>query len=150
MRIQKAHILNYVRHLQEEERSIGTIEKYRRDILSFLLYSANRAVDKQLVADWKEQLVSEGYSPKTVNSMLAAVHGFLRFLGFEGCQVKYLKVQRKLFREPERDLNRDEYERLISAAEAHGKHRLSLLIETICATGKAVAFNSTCINRTVQ
>ena len=41
-----------------------------------------------------------GYAPATVNSMLAAVNTLFRFQGWEECRVKFLKIQKRLFREP--------------------------------------------------
>ena len=61
------------------------------------------------------------------------------FLGWEGCKVKHLKVQRRLFREPGKELTREEYERLVIAARISGKARLALLLEAICATGIRVS-----------
>ena len=71
--------------------------------------------------------------------MLAAVHGFLAFLGFTGCKVKYLKIQRRVFRETGRELDKGDYEKLVAMAESRGRHRLALLMETICATGIRVS-----------
>ena len=48
-------------------------------------------------------------------------------------------MQRRLFRSAERDLSREEYLRLIETAQAEGKERLALLMETICATGIRVS-----------
>ena len=50
-----------------------------------------------------------------------------------------MKLQRRLFREDRRELTREEYLRLIDAALSHGKERLALLMETICATGIRVS-----------
>ncbi len=133
------YILAFATYLRGEERASGTIEKYLRDVRGLALFAENRPVTKEIVAAWKEHLVSQGYAPVTINSMLAAVHGFFDFMGWEGCQVKYLKVQRRLFRDPERELDKSDYERLVNAAEQKGQHRLALLIETICATGIRVS-----------
>ncbi len=133
------HIEQYTKYLRQEERAAGTVEKYLRDVGFFSAFAEGRPVDKALVAAWKERLVSQNYAPKTVNSMLAAVHGFLDFLNWEGCRVRYLKVQRRLFRDPKRELTRQEYVRLVAAAEGQGRKRLSLLLETICATGIRVS-----------
>ena len=75
----------------------------------------------------------------TVNAMLAALNGFFRFLGRTDCRVKFLKIQRRLFREAGRELTRPEYERLHAAAQSRGQERLALLMETICATGIRVS-----------
>ena len=137
--IHTTHITAYTHHLQEAERSPGTIEKYLRDIHTFAAFADGQPVDKSLLAAWKEQLVSQEYAPKTINSMLAAVHGFLDFMEWESCKVKYLKVQRRIFRETERELTRADYDKLVVTAEERGKHRLALLFETICATGIRVS-----------
>lgn len=53
--------------------------------------------------------------------------------------VRFLRIQRRVFRDPTRDLGRDDYERLLQAAETSGNIRLKLLMETICATGIRVS-----------
>ena len=94
---------------------------------------------KELTAAWKEEMVARGYAPATVNAMLAAVNSLLVFLGQKECQVKFLKVQRRLFRDPARELTGEEYRRLLDTARARGRERLALLMEAICATGIRVS-----------
>ena len=53
--------------------------------------------------------------------------------------MKYLKIQRKLFRGAEKELTKGEYSCLLETANCLGKTRLALLIETICATGIRVS-----------
>ena len=60
-------------------------------------------------------------------------------MGWQDCRVNTLKLQRRLFREDRRELTREEYLRLLDAALSHGKERLALLMETICATGIRVS-----------
>ena len=132
-------ILSYKDYLYTEERSSGTIEKYLRDIRAFAHWLGHRALTKDAAAEWKEQLSIQGYAPVTINSMLAALNGLFRFLGREDCRVKFLKIQRRLFRETNRELTREEYSRLLSTAQAMGQKRLALLMETICATGIRVS-----------
>ena len=134
-----AQIDRYARYLRQEERSQGTIDKYLRDIRIFSAWLEDRDVTKETVAQWKEYLVEQKYAPVTVNSMLSSVNGFLRFVGWEECRVKFLRIQRRTFRDRSRDLNRDEYQRLLDTAEAKGQKRLALLMETICATGIRVS-----------
>lgn len=80
---------------------------------------------------WREQLLCEGHAPKTVNTMLAALHHFFIFAGWTDWRVRYLRVQRKVLREPRRELTRTEYTKLLSAEEKRGQARLALLIETL-------------------
>lgn len=71
--------------------------------------------------------------------MLAALNGLFRFMGWEDCRVKFLKIQRRLFRDPSRELSRAEYEHLLKTARERGQERLALLMEAICATGIRVS-----------
>ena len=102
------HLASYASFLRSEERSPGTIEKYTRDAEAFARWLAGGPVTRERAAAWREHLASAGYAPATVNSMLAAVNGLFRFLGWEECRVKYLKVQRRLFRDRSRELTRPE------------------------------------------
>lgn len=129
----------YEQYLKREERSIGTIEKYLRDVRAFVKWLAERPLSKEETAGWKEHLRDQGYAPVTVNSMLAALNGLCRFLGREDCRVKFLKIQRRLFREERQELTRQDYIRLLETAEIQGQKRLALLMKTICATGIRVS-----------
>ena len=98
-----------------------------------------RPVTGAAAADWKASLVSQGYRPSTVNTMLVGLNGFFQFMGWEGCKVRSLRLQRRLFREDSRELTREEYDRLTAAAHALGREQLALLMEAICATGIRVS-----------
>lgn len=129
----------FQQYLRQEGRSPGTIEKYLRDVRFFALWLDGRLVTGETAAGWREYLLSKQYAPVTINSMLAAVNSFFRFSGWNDCQIKFLKIQRKIFRESSRELSRADYERLLETAAALGKERLGLLLETICATGIRVS-----------
>ena len=49
--------------------------------------------------------------------------------------MKFLRLQHRLFREPERELSREEYNRLLAVAQSTGQERLALIMETICSSG---------------
>ena len=137
--IQSTQITQFAVHLQEDERSPGTIENYLRHVRAFSAWAGERPVTKELTAAWKEALVSHGYCAGTVNTMVVSLNRFFEFLGWKECQVKTLRVQRRMFREDSRELTRAEYTRLLDAARAMGRDRLVLLMETICATGIRVS-----------
>lgn len=128
----------YVLHLREEERADSTIEKYVRDLEALGRHLAGRPVTKAALIGWKEEL-TQRHAPATVNSMIAAVNGFLRFMGWRECAVKLLNIQKSLFCDESRELTRSEYTRLVRAAEQDGNQRLSLVLQTICATGIRVS-----------
>ena len=129
----------YNAHLRGEERSAGTVENYLRHVRTFAAWAGGRPVTRELAAEWKVHLLTQDYAPVTINAMLAALNGFFHFLGRDDCQVKFLKVQRRLFRDAGRELTRPEYERLLAAAQSRGQERLALLMEAICATGIRVS-----------
>lgn len=83
--------------------------------------------------------VPTSHAPATVNSILAVVNGFFRFMGWKDIAVKLLKIQKALFCDERRELTRAEYARLVSAAQKVGNERLSLVMQTICATGTRVS-----------
>ena len=137
-RLTQEQITAYGRYLRREERAPGTIEKYLRDVRAFAVWLDGRAATQELAAAWKEHLLATGHSPGTVNSMLAALNGLFRFLDWD-IRIKFLKIQRRMFRDQSRELTREEYDLLVSTARAGGKERLALLMEAICATGVRVS-----------
>lgn len=126
-------------HLRERERGGSTVEKYLRDVGQFAAWLGGEEVSKESAARWKEHLLTRGRGAATVNGKLAALNAFLIFMGWEDCRVRSLRVQRRLFRDSARELTRDEYDRLLSAAHDLGRERLALLMEAICATGIRVS-----------
>ena len=129
----------YGRYLKREERAPATLEKYLRDVRAFACWLDGETVTKEAVTGWKERLLAERRAPSTVNTALSALNGLFRFLGWEECRALFVKVQRRLFRDPARELTRTDYDRLIATARELGRERLALLMETICATGVRVS-----------
>ena len=123
---------DYLRHDEREE---STIEAYLRSLTRFAEWADGRTITKELAMEWKAALSEAGYRPISVNAMLAAVNKFFTCMGREDCKVKYLKLQRQMFRKSEKDLSKEEYQRLVQAAHEKGDLRMELILETICATG---------------
>lgn len=132
-------IAAYGRCLKQEERTPATLEKYLRDVRAFAAWLDGRIVTKEAVTGWKEHLLTQRRAPSTVNAALSALNGLFRFLGWDECRARFVKVQRRLFRDPARELTRPDYDRLIATARELGRDRLALLMETICATGVRVS-----------
>lgn len=125
--------------LRSEERSGATQEKYLRDIRRFYEWLGGRAVTREIVAEWKEPLLSRRKSTATVNVALSALNSLFRFLDWSDCRTRFLKIQRSAFCDPSRELSRAEYSRLVSTAWQRGDEQLALILETICATGIRVS-----------
>ena len=132
-------ITEYLKALENEERAAATVEKYRRALLSFAAFLSGAAVTPEMIRLWKDDLRARNYVPSTINTYLAALNGFFHFCGWADCCARFLKIQRRLFRDSKQELTRAEYERLVAAAEAAGDRGLALLMETICSTGIRVS-----------
>lgn len=136
-KIYKETIEAFQAHLDREEKSGATQEKYIRDVRAFHGFAEGKPVTKELVRAWKESLVEKGYAVRSVNSMLASLNSFLAFVGWEDCCVRSLKLQRQTYCDGAQELTKKEYLRLLDAAK--GDERLRLLLETICGTGIRVS-----------
>ena len=126
----------FATYLRDREKSAGTTEKYCRDAAAFARFLGGRPATTEAGADWKAALLRAGYAPVTVNSMLSALNAFCRFMGWD-VRVRFVRIQRRLFREERRELSRAEYTRLLAAAQP--RPRVRLLLETICSTGIRVS-----------
>ena len=132
-------LISFKYQLRSEEREQSTIEKYIREVRFFMRWLAGRPVTAEAITNWKNYLRDEDYKPETINSKLSTLNKFFKFMGWQELRIKYLKIQRKLFRGTEKELTKEEYLRLLETANHLGKARLALLIETICATGIRVS-----------
>ena len=122
----------YYQYLLEEEKSKATIEKYLRDIKSFVEWNLNKDIDKSVVLSYKSYLL-EHYAITSVNSMLSSLNSFFSYMAWFELKVKVIKIQRQLFSSNEKELTKTEYERLLKAAQDQKKERLYLLMQTICS-----------------
>ena len=136
--IPTAMIEKYTAYLKENERSAATVARYAHALRALYAFAADVPLTKAALVAWKEQLAGL-YAPATVNTMLAAANGFVRFMGWPALTVRLLRIQRALFLDERRELTRAEYERLVRAAQQRQNERLALVIQTICATGIRVS-----------
>ena len=138
-KLDQADVAAYCRRLHAQERSAATIEKYARALRAFSAWlPEDREVDKERAMSYKTALTAR-YAPAGVNAALAALNGFFRFMGWQGCLLRPLRIQRRVYASKEKELSRDEYGRLVSAAERRGDGRLSLLLQLMAATGIRVS-----------
>lgn len=124
-------------YLIREEKSPATVEKYLRDASAFRAFAAGRTVTKELTVAYKRTLQERGYALRSINSMLASVNSLLGFLGRVDCKVKNLRCQRQIYCAEEKELTKEEYLRLLEAAQ--GRPQLNLVMQTICGTGIRVS-----------
>lgn len=80
-------------------------------------------------------MLEEKYATASVNSMIASLNAFLRFVGCSECCVKQLKVQRMVYCPAEKEISKEEYFRLVKTARNEGEEQLCLIMQTICSLG---------------
>ena len=130
----------YQTWLTHREYSPATVQKYTKALARFFADTgAGDTPDRETVAAWRDSLTAKGYTPATVNAMLAAVNDYQESIDNVAGKAKPLKRQRKIFADPGRELSRAEYFRLLNAARSTGNKRSQLLLETICSTGIRVS-----------
>lgn len=126
-------------NLKLEEKSNNTIEKYLRDIHAFWKFVGEQPVTKELAIQYKEHLLSDEYAVRSINSMIASLNSFFTFAGFGDMKIKTIKEQRQIYCPENKELTKEEYTRLLKAAESKGNQRLNLILQTICGTGIRVS-----------
>ncbi|GHU91069.1 tyrosine recombinase XerD [Clostridia bacterium] len=132
-------LADFAHHLKLAEKSEATITKYTRDVRKFAEYLGGEPVSKEAVIDYKAKLRADGRSATGINAVIAAINSFLNFLQLPDLKVKPFKVQRRQFRDSNREMTRDEYSRLLSTALNSGNKQLWLIMQAICSTGIRVS-----------
>ena len=133
------NLTGYATWLRDEEKSKGTIAKYTKDVSDFIVWLDGRELTKDELLCWKIFLCDKNIAPSTVNGKLASLNSLLRYVERADLSVKYLKVQRRVFRNPQREMTKKEFRRLLKAVEESGDVRLLLLMEAIACTGIRVS-----------
>lgn len=127
-------IAEFGKKLEGEEKAGATVEKYLRDVKAFAAWLNGKRPEKHDVVRYKEYLIG-AYAPSSVNSVLSSINKYFSFCGNENYRAKFIKVQRRIFIAEEKELTKEEYRRLLYAAERKGKKRLKLIMQSVCSTG---------------
>ena len=118
-------IEEYGQWLESCERSRETVKKYRHYLKQFKEFIGDGPVTKEVVLLWKADL-RERLTPVTINCVIAALNGFFKYCGCDGCESKFLKISKSSFYPERKELTKDEYGRLVKTAFANGNERLAL------------------------
>lgn len=127
----------YLNDLQTRGRTPETIRTYRRNLL--LLFEAlpeSRQLDRRTLARWRDTMLEQGYTPRTVNVRLASANGFLDYLGLRDYQLPMQLKPAEDDIQPE--LTRNEYLRLLSVARTLDKGRTYFMVKVFVILGLTV------------
>ena len=136
-RLSREQIDGYLKSLRARGCTPETIKSYRRNLSCFYQQlPADKTLDRETVARWRDRMLAHGYMPRTVNNRLTSANGLLGYLGlWEFQTASQLKLDEDNM-QPE--LTRNEYLRMLSAARALDKERAYLLIKVFALTGLTV------------
>jgi len=129
-------VQKFKEYLINEEKAFATVEKYIHDVLTFMNWLAGVEISKVLVVEYKSQLTMN-YAPASVNSIISSLNSFFEYNEWYDCKIKTLKIPKRIFANKEKDLTKEEYNRLLVAAQNNPK--LYYLMQTICSTGIRVS-----------
>ena len=124
--------------LENEEKSAATLDKYGREARYFAQWLGSQPLTHQAALQYKNDLLTR-FAASSVNSILAALNSFFRFIGREDCRVRQVRVQYQTYCPEDRELSVQEYAALVRTARQQGRVRIALLLQTICATGIRVS-----------
>ncbi len=130
--ITPALVESFRAHLVREEYSRHTVEKYLRDLRGYAGFLGTQNADSEATRCYKERLQSQSYALSSINSVLASLNAFFKFVKWTDCGTKLLKTQPSPFAPEDRSLSLTDYEKLLAAARVP-RHRL--MVETIAGTG---------------
>ena len=132
LRLTPADLETYLDSLSQQGRGRDTLATYRRNVHA--LYDElpeDKTVRPGTLDQWREELLEEGYSPRTVNVRISVANSLMAFLGRRDLQsVGALEVD-----DVQPELTRTEYLRLLTTARALDKERLYLLVKLFGCTG---------------
>ncbi len=109
-----------------------------RDVRKFFLYAKKSKITRELVLKYKAY-IKEIYSASSVNSILASLNSFFRFIGREELSVKHIKTQKMTYCAEKKEITRAEYISLVKTARQKGRRRLGLILQVLCALGLRVS-----------
>lgn len=127
----------YFSSLAARSCSEDTIATYRRNLKHFFSYlPPGGEIAQDTVVRWRDQLLADGYQPRTVNLRLSSVNGFLAFMNLRQYQIPH--HLHDFDNNTAAALTRSDYLRLLLAAKDLGDERTYLLIKLFALTGLSV------------
>lgn len=138
-RMRISAIREFERELVCAEKAQRTVLQYRRAVQRFYLWlPQDKVVTREAALAYKAALQQQ-QKATSVNTTLAAINSFFQFCGWTELLMKPLKTQRRIFCDENRELDYQDYLKLVETAEALSKPRLSLILQTIACTGIRVS-----------
>ena len=137
-KITKEQIISFKKKLIDEEKAKSTIDQYLRDIFALKKWMINQKLSKKNIIEYKKFL-SKHYTTSSVNTKISSINSFFSFLGHQELKIKKIIIQKQIFALSEKELLKEDYLQLLTAAKQKKNKRLYYIIQTICSTGIRVS-----------
>lgn len=137
------YIEDFIKLLQENDKSQNTIQSYVSDIGKFNTYSSNgiECTDKTELKGYISHLQGEGQKVSTINRKIASINSYVKYINeYQGTnipQLKQLKKENQTFIDDMLTLG--EVKRIIKQAEKHNDIRAVTIFYTLLLTGARVS-----------
>ena len=120
--------------LLDQEKSSNTTASYDYALKAF--FERHDSVDRQAVLDFKNELLMQGFSPKTVNLRLSGIEAYCKMKGID-VQIKHLRAQKSS--SVENVISADDYQKLLNELCESEDLRGYWMIKLLAATGARVS-----------
>ncbi len=130
--LHQSDISNYLNQMKKAGRTEGTITKYRTDLTRFEHYlGEEKIIYPESAKQWRQSMIDDSYAPRTINTSLVALNGFLGYIGCQDWQVfDWLELEDAEGLE----LSRDEYQLLLEETKREENIQLYLMVKILaCA-----------------
>ncbi len=136
MIITEKEIKDYTNYLVNQEKSEATVRKYEREVRKLKAYADGRELSKELMISYKNALRECGkYKIESVNSIIESANRFLAYKEWYSLRVNIYPIQKKRFQDENRQIRKEEYDKLLRTALRLGKKRLYHVLISLSSTG---------------
>ncbi len=137
-RITQRQLDAFAQWLRDGEKKPGTIQNYLRNVRNLSSFLGDRCLNKTSAIAWKDYLIVT-YKPGTVNTMLAGVNQFFKYLDWTDLQLKALRIQANAFIPANRTLAYQEVMLMVNKARELCKDRIAYIMQTLGGAGLRVS-----------
>lgn len=134
-RSMSAEITRFKEYLEDRELAQNTVHAYVGSMQAFFLRHA--VVSKENGVKWKNELLSDGLRPKSVNVRLNAFNSYCTMIGMESEKVKTVRVHNATA--VSNVISTADYQRLLSCLIEDGNQKWYFNIRLLAATGVRVS-----------
>lgn len=130
-----AEMTRFTKYLEDRELAQNTVHAYVGSMQAF--FCRHAVVSKENGVKWKNELLSDGLKPKSVNIRLNAFNSYCTMLGMDWEKVKTVRVHNATA--VSNVISTADYQRLLSGLKKDGNKKWYFNIRLLAATGVRVS-----------